>query len=482
MEASRQLQDGPPAGTSGTALLGTDRTHVVQFYEDDDFIVASVGDFLGSGLAIGQDVVVVATAAHNAALRAHLQQRGFSVERAMLRGQLLMADAHETLAAFMVGDRPDAGRFLDTLDALLTNRGQSVHQPNVRVFGEMVDILSRAGNHDGAVALEWLWNEAARKHHFSLLCAYSLRSFGTDAHASSVASICEAHAHVIPTERYTLVDGDSRLREIALLQQRALALATEVERSRELERSLREALARVEAASHAKSEFLGMMSHELRTPLNAIAGHVQLIELGVHGPINDQQREALGRVQRSQRRLLALINDVLNLTRTDAPQMEYDLRAVPLEPLLDEVTELLAPLFAAASLTCEVVQSEALAVRADREKVHQVVLNLLGNAIKYTPAGGSVLVRTVVSATSPQTVEIDVCDSGIGIAPGMLERIFEPFVQLGSFADAQRDGIGLGLSISRRLARGMGGELRAMNNPDCGSTFRLTLPRAYTSS
>jgi signal transduction histidine kinase len=478
MEASRQHLNGPPAGTSGTALLGTDRTHAVQFYEDDDFIVASVGDFLGSGLAIGQDVVVVATAAHNDALRAHLQQRGFSVERAMLRGQLLMADAHETLATFMVGDRPDAGRFFDTLDSLLRSRGQSVHQPNVRVFGEMVDILSRAGNNDGAVALEWLWNEAARKHHFSLLCAYSLQSFGTDAHASSVASICEAHAHVIPTERYTLVDGDSRLREIALLQQRALALATEVERSRELERSLREALARVEAASHAKSEFLGMMSHELRTPLNAIAGHVQLIELEVHGPINDQQRAALGRVQRSQRRLLALINDVLNLTRTDAPQMEYDLRAVPLEPLLDEVTQLLAPLFAAASLTCEVVQSEAIAVRADREKVHQVVLNLLGNAIKYTPAGGSVLVRAAASATSPQAIEIDVCDSGIGIAPEMLERIFEPFVQLGSFADAQRDGIGLGLSISRRLARGMGGELSAMINPDCGSTFRLTLPKA----
>jgi signal transduction histidine kinase len=478
MEASRQLLNGPPAGTSGSAHLGTDRTHAVQFYEDDDFIVASVGDFLGSGLAIGQDVVVVATAAHNDALRAHLQRRGFNVERAMLRGQLLMADAHETLATFMVGDRPDAGRFLDTIESLLGSRGQSVHHPNVRVFGEMVDILSRAGNHDGAVALEWLWNEAARKHHFSLLCAYSMRSFVTDAHASSVASICDAHAHVIPTERYTLVDGDARLREIARLQQRALALATEVERSRELERSLREALARAEAASHAKSEFLGMMSHELRTPLNAIAGHVQLIELEVHGPINDQQRDALGRVQRSQRRLLALINDVLNLTRTDAPQMEYDLRTVPLEPLLDEVTQLLAPLFAAASLTCEVVQSEALVVRADREKVHQVVLNLLGNAIKYTPAGGSVLVRAAASATSPQTIEIDVCDSGIGIAPEMLERIFEPFVQLGSFADVQRDGIGLGLSISRRLARGMGGELYAMSNPDCGSTFRLTLPKA----
>jgi signal transduction histidine kinase len=283
---------------------------------------------------------------------------------------------------------------------------------------------------------------------------------------------------VIPTERYTMVDDATRLRDIALLQQRALALANEVERSRELEQSLRDALARAEAASHAKSEFLGMMSHELRTPLNAIAGHVQLIELGVHGPINDRQRDALGRVQRSQRRLLALINDVLNLTRCDAPQMEYEIGAVPLQPLLEEITELLSPLFVTASLTCEVGHAEALVVRADREKLRQIVLNLLGNAIKFTPAGGMVRLVTTVSATSAEVIEIQVCDSGVGIAADKLERIFEPFVQLGSFKDAQRDGIGLGLSISRRLASGMGGELNATSEPGNGSTFRLTLPKA----
>jgi signal transduction histidine kinase len=477
MQASRQLQHGELGTASGPAALGTGPTHAVQFYEDDDFLVTSVGDFLGSGLAIGQDVVVVATAPHRTALQAHLEERGFDVERAMLHGQLTMVDAHELLATFMVGDRPDAGRFLASLDTLFSARGTSLQMPTVRVFGEMVDVLSRTGNHEGAVALEWLWNELARTYRFSLLCAYSLRTFGNDEHTSNVASICEAHAHVIPTERYTMVDDATRLRDIALLQQRALALANEVERSRELEQSLREALARAEAASQAKSEFLGMMSHELRTPLNAIAGHVQLMELGVHGPINEQQRDALGRVQRSQRRLLALINDVLNLTRSDAPQMEYESAAVPLEPLLDEVTELLAPLFAAASLTCDVGHTESLVARADREKVVQIVMNLLGNAIKFTPAGGSVRVHAEVSTTDPGMIELHVSDSGVGIAPEKLERIFEPFVQLGSFADAQRDGIGLGLSISRRLARGMGGELCATSHPGKGSTFRLTLPK-----
>jgi signal transduction histidine kinase len=478
MQASRQSLHGEFGGAGGAATLGTGATHAVQFYEDDDFLVASVGDFLGSGLAVGQEVVVVATAPHRAALQTHLVERGFDVERAMLYGQLAMVDAHELLATFMVGDRPDAGRFLASLDELFHGRGQSRQIPTVRVFGEMVDVLSRAGNHEGAVALEWLWNELARTYRFSLLCAYSLRTFGNDEHTSNVASICEAHAHVIPTERYTMVDDATRLRDIALLQQRALALTNEVERSRELEQSLREALARAEAASHAKSEFLGMMSHELRTPLNAIAGHVQLVALGVHGPINDQQRDALARVQRSQRRLLALINDVLNLTRSDAPQMEYEVGAVELQPLLEEATELLAPMFAAASLTCELGRTEALVARADREKVQQIVLNLLGNAIKFTPAGGSVRMFAAVSGTSAEMIDVSVRDSGVGIAPDMLERIFEPFVQLGSFIEAQRDGIGLGLSISRRLAKGMGGELHATSTPGKGSTFRLTLPKA----
>jgi signal transduction histidine kinase len=468
-------------GAMGAVRLGSDRTHAVQFYDDDMYMVDSVGEYLASGLVIGQDVVAVVTAAHGDALRTDLERRGLDVERAMLRGQFAMLDADELLATFMVGERPDAVRFRASLEALLHGRGRSLHAPTVRVFGEMVDVLCRAGNHEGALALEWLWNELARTHRFSLLCAYSMRTFRDDAHASNVASLCEAHAHVIPTERFTRVDEEAQLREITMLQQRAQALASEVERSRELERSLRDALARAEAASRAKGEFLGMMSHELRTPLNAISGHVQLIELEVHGPINDRQRDALARVQRSQRRLLALINDVLNLARSDGARMEYDINVVPLEPLLSEVTSLLGPLFDAASLRCDVRLAEyeaTLAARADREKVHQILLNLLGNALKFTPAGGSVSVHAVPSRRSPALIDIDVCDSGVGIATDKLEHIFEPFVQLGSLGDAHREGIGLGLSISRMLARGMGGDLRAMSMPGAGSTLTLTLPLA----
>jgi signal transduction histidine kinase len=308
-----------------------------------------------------------------------------------------------------------------------------------------------------------------------------MATFGDGTHTSSVASICGAHAHVIPTERYTQAEDDARPREIALLQQRAAALAREVERGKELEASLRDALARAEAANRAKGEFLAMMSHELRTPLNAIGGHVQLVEMGLHGPVNQQQREALGRVQRSQRHLLALINDVLNLARAESADVDYLAEPVAIAPLVREVTELLAPLFAAGSLSFDVTVDDRpvpLAARADREKVHQILLNLLGNAVKFTPSGGRLSVRVAASGDDDALVRIEVQDSGIGIPPEKLEAIFQPFVQLGRWESGPREGIGLGLSISRALARGMGGDLTAASAQGSGSTLVLTLPLA----
>jgi signal transduction histidine kinase len=458
--------------------IGTHRTHAVQFYEDERFFAASVGDFLATGLAIGQKVLAVTTAAHRDVLRAHLSRRGFDVERAMLRGQLTLADADELLATFMVDGLPDARRCRAAITRVLGAVGAAPGHTAVRVFGEMVDVLSRAGNVAGAIRLEALWNELARTEHFSLLCAYAMTSFRDGGDAASVEAICGEHVHVIPTERYTQVAADARTREIALLQQRAQALEREVERGRELERSLRDALARAEEANRAKEEFLAMMSHELRTPLNAIGGHVQLMEMELHGPVTDRQREALGRVQRSQHHLLALINDVLNLARAESAELQYVAQAVALVPLVGEVVELLTPLFESAGLACGVTVEECVTAptaRADREKVHQILLNLLGNAVKFTPCGGRVSVRVRSHATG--LLAVDVEDNGIGIPPEKLELVFQPFVQLASIGPTPRRGIGLGLSISRILAHRMGGDLTAANAPAGGTILTLTLPR-----
>ena len=386
----------------------------------------------------------------------------------------------------MVGALPDASRFRRAMDGVLGSHarfgdGARERRP-VLAFGEMTDLLSRQGNIEGAIRLEELWNELAETYTFSLLCAYSLGAFSEDTHDAALRAICNQHAHVMPTERYMRVDDGARLREIALLQQRALALETELRRRRELEGELRDALRTAQAASRAKSDFLTVMSHELRTPLNAIGGHAQLIEMGLHGPVTDAQREALERVQRSQRHLLSMINDLLNLAEADAGRVQYAIVHQLVAPALDEVATLLEPLAVANGISITVQPAgagdEAQLVQADPEKLQQILLNVVTNAIKFSTHGGRITLESVRCPTDASLVEIRVHDTGVGMPSSQLASIFEPFVQLGVPVHGQRNGVGLGLSISRMLARGMGGELRAESEVGAGSTLTLELPGA----
>ena len=263
----------------------------------------------------------------------------------------------------------------------------------------------------------------------------------------------------------------------------AVVIFRDVTAQRKAEDELRRAHETAAAANRAKSEFLAVMSHELRTPLNAIGGHIQLIEMGVHGPVSDAQREALARVQRSQRHLLSLINDLLNLARIETGRVEFEIADIPLEPLIAESVAMIEPLLASHELACDIIDSPYAPdpntlVRADGEKAQQILLNLLNNAIKFTPKGGRITVEVRRDENSPKMAAVKVADSGVGIPPAKLESIFEPFVQLGSRTANPSVGLGLGLSISRDLARGMGGDLSANSDVGAGSTFTLLLPLA----
>ena len=268
--------------------------------------------------------------------------------------------------------------------------------------------------------------------------------------------------------------------ELELQAEEAVASADELERSnREIEEAREEAelaKARAEAASRAKSEFLAVMSHELRTPLNAIGGYTELLELGLRGPVTDAQQRDLSRIRASQQHLLGLISAVLDLTRIEAGRVSYQVAAIPLDPFLASLDALVEPQAAAKSIELDYVPcAPDLGVMADHEKLRQVLLNLLSNAVRHTMAGGRITISADV--LDETRVAIAVRDTGVGIPDEALDHIFEPFVQLDRSLTRVRDGIGLGLSISRDLAHGMGGELTVKSRLGEGSIFTLVVPR-----
>jgi len=607
--------------------------HAVQFYDSEAYLASVVSEFLADGARANQPIVVIATPSHRTAFAKRLREFEVNVDALRRTQQLHLLDARQTLAEFMVGEVPDPGQFETTIGSVIMRALRGREGAPVRAYGEMVDLLWKDGNTEGAIQLERLWNDLARRYDFSLLCAYSMGNFCRANDAEAFHRICAEHSHVAPTESYTTIDEHARLLEISRLQQRARAYEAEVVERELVERRLRDTVlalnereaqlrereadlrdvlenaaegihlvgpdgtiewanraelemlgytadeyigrniadfhvdrpviqsvlarlragetlrgaearlrhkdgsiryvlvssnvrwrdgeflhtrcftkdisefraaasareealaaereARLEAerarreadeartiaeqANRAKSEFLAVMSHELRTPLNAIGGYAELMELGIQGQVTPPQREALARIQRSQRMLLGLINQVLNYARVETGNVHYDLASIPLEEALRAAEGLITPQLRAKGLRFESSDCPLdVTVHADGEKLQQILLNLLTNAVKFTDRGG--LIRVEVDVESDIAL-LRVTDTGIGIPVDKLETIFEPFVQVDPNYTRTRDGVGLGLAISRDLARGMGGELSVSSVEGHGSTFTLTLPR-----
>jgi signal transduction histidine kinase len=273
------------------------------------------------------------------------------------------------------------------------------------------------------------------------------------------------------------------IRDISEEQREQRELAEVIDQLREVNRrlltaSLREAelASRAEAASEAKSTFLATMSHELRTPLTAILGYEELIADGIFGAVTDLQRAHLRRMKNSATHLLALIDQILTLARVEAGREPVHVVEVQVDRLVEWTATIAEPLTKAKGLTFHATcDCDGLTLRTDELKVRQILLNLIGNAVKFTDRGGVTLAARPLSGR----VVFEVRDSGIGISEENLDRVFSAFWQVEQRPTRKIGGSGLGLSVSRRLAHLLGGDVTAESTPGEGSVFTVTLPTDY---
>jgi PAS domain S-box-containing protein len=248
---------------------------------------------------------------------------------------------------------------------------------------------------------------------------------------------------------------------------------TDIDDQKKAQAERDEALRQASEASAAKTKFLNMVSHELRTPLGAIGGYTDLLEMGARGPVPADQMEYLRRIKANQQHLLRMINDLLGYAKIESGQTYYDMRDVPVDEIVTSVEAMIQPQLEAKQLSYHRELDEPGAtVYADPDKARQIVLNLMSNAVKFTPPKGTV---AIAARKHDDHVQITVRDSGIGIAKDKLDVVFEPFVQVPNRLTSGIEGTGLGLAISREFARGMGGDLTVESAVEGGSAFTVEL-------
>ncbi len=298
--------------------------------------------------------------------------------------------------------------------------------------------------------------------------------------AQQEATLAGNQDRYIMEKRYVRPDGESiRVVMNVVLQRTPLgepvqfvAVVEDIGERQRTQEALGTARA-AERASKAKTEFLSRMSHELRTPLNAMLGFAQLLRVDPRFPLNESQRQKVEHIERAGAHLLAMMTDVLDLSRIEAGSLPMSIEALAVTRVMEEAVSMISHQAAAAQLTLShTLPEDGLFVRADQVRLRQVLVNLLSNAIKYNRAGGRVMIEAMALHNE---VLITVTDTGHGMAPEQVQHLFEPFNRLGAERTAV-EGTGIGLVIVKRLLDLMSGRIEVSSTPGVGSSFRVWLP------
>jgi len=457
----------------------TDKLHAhsVQFYEDDVFLLDGLCRFIGAALGTGGAAIVIATPAHREALRLQLGEVDLDMARVEAHGRYVALDAVDTLSQFMVDGWPDRTRFFDVVGGAvdrLRTASQSAHA-RIAAFGEMVAILWAEGSSDAAMRLEQLWNELALTHAFHLHCAYPMRLFARAEDADQVERVCAEHDHVQPTEHYTaLLDDDARMRNIALLQQKAQALEAEVVERKRVEEALLASNEELARAVAARDEFLSVAAHELKTPITTL----QLAAQGLLWSVDHRHTMTPERIQWTLQamalqteKMTRLVGRLLDRGQIEAGKLHIDPIATDLVGL---VRVACAQRNASARHPLVFEGPERLEALVDAVRFEQVIMNLLDNAITFSPEGGTVTVE--LGHGEDGAIRLSVTDHGIGVPPEQREAIFARFQQ--GHRPRYLTGLGLGLYITREIVGLHGGSVWVEDPPHPGSRFVVTLPAA----
>jgi signal transduction histidine kinase len=443
--------------------------HFVQFCETDAFLVKSVSKFISAGLTKGDACLVLATQPHRESIEEHLKAEGWAITAARARGKYVSMDAAATLSQIMVDGSIDPERFHKIIGDIIKQAAKGSR--NVRVFGELVALLWADGNRAAAIRLEELWNDLSRRHSFSLFCAYPMGGFDGEAHTMEFAEICKQHGRVIPGESYTaLTDPDDRLLAITLLQQKGNSLEIEVAERRRVEAALQESEARFRFMAE---EFINVASHELNTPVTSLIGFTHLLQNRLKKQGDEESLRFLATIIRQLNKLTRLIDDMLDISRAQQGKLRYQEELFDLDALVQETIGNLQ----AGTITHRLLLegSTAAQVCGDSDRVGQVLINLITNAVKFSPTADKVIVRVT---KDDENVMVSVQDFGIGIAAAHHKQIFERFYQVTGAAEKTQPGLGIGLYISSEIIKRHHGHIWVESKKDTGSTFSFSLPVA----